>query len=553
MGSSIGVVRRGIAGLVGVLSACLAGCFAPETNRPISTSLEDLLAEGRHLKGPVLEHHEVFSIAGLLPVPNVGAFYHYPPHQRFPYWGRPIPPGALIGLSRHTTFRIVGETANVPTADQVKAAADSLNTLREEVRQAISLEVQAAVARAQFARHQDPSQRMRLRERISTLEAESREQSQAVASARRAADSAVSAEGLLIADWATERRSRTSVKAGPLGELSRKGERTHSGFIVLGGLRVSLLHIGDDVKDIFFQLQREERLAFRFAGFTTYLLQAKHVRYSTALDIEAEVEAYLQFRPEGLGIDDVIREIDKIKLRGFFATAGAFSNRGSIGDLTWTSERINPREARVGLAVNPVVERSLNSPLVASPDDAQSIPYPQGWKTVQAVFTSPDRLVDIWDAQVSRRLPIRIGTVSDRAGFGLSEAETLNTELISLDATMTGDRAYLGMDWAIDSLSRLSRAVDRINTIDRRGLCAARSAEDGPSFTAAAADVRDVRALLERRSNEVLQDISLNLSREFRGWTYTDNGTRPQFDVVTGLARAAVSLEAVADRHQTAK
>lgn len=505
------------------------GC-QPVASRPISTSLQDLLVESTPIKGPILEHHEVFSIAGLLPMPDVGVFYHYPVHQRFPFWGRTIPPSAAIGINRSKSCRLTGTIGETVSCSDVDAIVDKIVDVQTKARVAAQLIVKKAVIEASLAkidrRLEAKPEDAALRTRKSTIESQASDMQTKINDAEAAVDRATDAlrtvltskTGVVVAEWTVKRQKQGNVQAGGLATLSGSRDEERSGFVVLGGVRIQHLYLGDDIKDLFLNLQEEDRRAVTAAGLTTYLLQAKCLRYVNDFDLQSIIRAEFEFSREELGaIDDLLEKLDKIRIAALVAAVSQLHNQGSLGGMKWACD-----EVKLG--------RDLHDRFAG---DAGGV---DGWMTVQAMVTSGDRLFKNWQSSLAKREPIQLRKIPHipQSQFG-RRIDDHNQWVVRLQATLATDLAYQAKRQVTDALHDLNTATETVGVALGRPIDPASVISVDFYLSEATNRLRLVLNKLKVRDE---QDNSL-------GWSGLDVQSEMGKDILEDLIVAADSLRLV--------
>ena len=317
---------------------------------PISTTLTDLVAESNEYKvDPMIDFHENVSINGLLLQPQVGAHWYTARPGMFDQWrGRQrSSPAFAIGISarlEEPTFCLSGETpaVDVTVVNDVKKNIEAIQARTVE---ATRITVDLAAARAALQKN-EVDQRLAADERAAQkkeLEARITE----LTTAKKDVDQKLNAEleiyrtnvathpGLIVARWTVKNTSGASAKTS-IFDVNSSSSDTTSGYLVLGGVRVSSLYFGDDLRVYVKMVLKEEQSFFDRLGITTYLIQTKALAYTNALDLQKALSASFSAKISSLGsIKDLLTDMDKITLAGYATTAMNLDNTGSLSGVHW--------------------------------------------------------------------------------------------------------------------------------------------------------------------------------------------------------------------------
>lgn len=504
--------------LIGAL-VVLQSC-ATKASRPISTSLQDLLVESKPVSGPVLKHHEVFSIAGLLPMPEVGVLYHYPTKQRFPNWHKTVPPSAAIGIARDQTYRLTGTAEYDETYDFSNFIA-LVNTVQGKAAEAIKTQVEIAAALAELDATKDESKKTEIRNRIKALQTTAGSQEIALMTALAALDEATNKPGVIIAEWSTDLRSEGSLTASAVAEGSTRKKEKRRGYVILGGIRVSHLYFGDDLKDTVLNLQPEDARALEWAALTTYLLQAKYVYYSSALDFEQTARFYAELSKQQLtSTEAILEKIDKVKLALYASAVAKMSNRGNLNNMEWEAK--------------PVA-------LGGSVFELETGGHIDGWQTIHAVVTSGDRLFRAWSRQLGKIERIEINRLE--LSFPTAECPAVsqfNSSVGALNASLKADKAYIAKT---DLHASLGALCDAVSCLQRTVCDRVLSESDKMDLAAAAADIDHVMNTLEGLDPALFDG-------EWRGWSSLENQTPEMQSILRSLDDSSHEIKRIVRRHE---
>lgn len=419
---------------IALVGACGLAQGCRTATRPISTSIEDLISESKPVAGPALEHHEVFSIGGVLPIPDVGLFYHYPSHQRFPHQLRTLPPGTAVGISRNQSYRIetvMGANLATKEVDEVVEAIEGVNQV---VREAIAL----MLLKAQL---QNTSGTTNHRAEVEALEKQIQLIDANVTVKLEIARKAANRPGIIVANWLVGHSKGSSLTAGNIAGLAASKNSRRTGFVVLGGIRVSHLFLGDDLKRLVLNLQPEDRAVMSQVGVATYILQARHVRYVADLDLDAAIKAFVELSSTQLHQPrNLISSLDKVRFERYVTSAARSRNQGSLEG-----------------AVRKLVQVDVGKELATTTNILSSV---DGWQTVHAVLTSGDRLFDVWGRKFNRLNDVRLPEVSlGSADVNSQKIRDLNQKIREVNAILKNDKSYLVKTELANELRDLRQAL----------------------------------------------------------------------------------------------
>jgi hypothetical protein len=342
---------RTIGTVFGLLVCVCAGC---SNKPPISTTLTDLIAESNDYNvDPFIDFHENVSINGLLLQPQPGAhWYTARPGMLDQLRGRKrSSPAFAIGISSRLgepTFYLSGKTSDVDIK-VVNSVKKSIETIQARTAEAVTLTADLAAARAalkanatdkQLSADKAAAQKKELEERIKQFEDAKKEVDKKLTGELETYRNAIADNpGLVVARWTVRKSSATSAKTSVF-DASHSSSDTTSGYLVLGGMRVSALYFGDDLRTYVSILLPSEEKLFDALGITTYLIQTKALAYTNALDLQQALSASLSAKLSSLGdINDLLTDMDKLTISTYFATAMNLDNTGSLSGATWTVRR----------------------------------------------------------------------------------------------------------------------------------------------------------------------------------------------------------------------
>lgn len=328
-------------GLV-ALATIAAGC----ASNPITTSLTDLTAESRTRKTFGADYREIVSLTGSLHMPTVGLLNYYPePPWYAKLFGAKSPnPNHLIAFSNEwpdRSYRLTMTTADDPgLASAVSNVVCSVEKIQRAVAEGVRLRVELAAVDAQLTQTNAvtviANDLATAHTKLAVL-IESNDVS--LTSFQADFIAAKSHPGIIVARWTMSSEAGGAVEASDVVSLSGRHKKSQSGYLVLGGLRTSMLFFGRDFQAFLLNMGTSDYHAFRrFGTITTYVLQSKYIAYTTELDVEDLVRFYLSLDPKQLGTQ--LKAIDRVKIAGYAALSRNLSNAGNIGNVVWEKEPI---------------------------------------------------------------------------------------------------------------------------------------------------------------------------------------------------------------------
>jgi hypothetical protein len=409
-----------------ILGLFAGGCGSKP---PIGTTLTDLIAESNDYNvDPLIDFHENISINGLLLQPQVGSHWYT---AKKPGWLSRLrgvnsrsSPAFAIGISsrlEQPSFCLFGQTPSVPLTEvnKVKSTIEAIQAITVK---GIGITVDAALAKAALRKLETDSslnevekttQKQALEKRINDLNAAKTEVDKELAvSLQTYRDTVAKNPGLIVTRWTVKKSSGGSAKTNLFDTSVSKSETT-SGYLVLGGVRVASLYLGDDFRSYVKIIEPHERRLFDQLGFTTYLIQTKSLAYTNALDLQQSFAAALSVKISSLADwNTLVSEMDKITIGAYFDTAMNLDNTGSATEATWyvrerpmveyrpatddDRKRLPPlkSEDHVWIRVMPAETFLLEKPIANQPTTEPRIHrlYDNDWYTVVAVTANAPRV-----------------------------------------------------------------------------------------------------------------------------------------------------------------
>ena len=359
-----------------IFSILLVGCASID-GKPLSTSVTALTSESSTKKTKILNYSELLSVAGLLPIPDVGALYHQPTGGGY-FNNEELGPFYSIGIVRNAgednkkSFRLIGEFVESPNVQEVIAASRSIDDLHEASIRGIGLLIeQSAIGyeidklkENKISNKLDEVEVKLLENKLSGLQAKKTKVDERVAlveekikKMRRIAQDATSKEGLIVAQWTTNSSGKAGVGVGDdLNDVDSTGQSNglganvaatsgKSGLAVLGGLKVSMLFFAEDYMKMLATTKSPiYKGLLKHVGVTTSLMQTKYISYSSNISIEKsiDIQAKAQISKfSGLTSKKILQGIDQAKLTAYLSSSSNLSNKGVLGKIRWYKDDVD--------------------------------------------------------------------------------------------------------------------------------------------------------------------------------------------------------------------
>lgn len=109
-----------------------------------------------------------------------------------------------------------------------------------------------------------------------------------LADAELAVYEAINENNVIIAQWDAVKRNNWKFLASVIGTLNMETKKSRSGFVILGGLRISRIRVGTDINDAYRDLMWVNRIN---RPVVTQLWQAKYVKSVSTFDLESQLKA----------------------------------------------------------------------------------------------------------------------------------------------------------------------------------------------------------------------------------------------------------------------
>lgn len=207
--------------------------------------------------------------------------------------------------------------------------------------------------------------------------------------------------GVMIVRWAASEEGGLSVDAGEgFGSGAIQGARRRSGYVILGGLEVSQLVIGQDLLEDLRRMFNGEGISFKVImdllkkerlGLTTFTLKAKDIAYAS--DRQAEFAARLKAVLSKSQLSGATK-LDTITIEAEYAQAADLSNIGVLPALQWKIEpyRFGERVLTKDLdSVDPSQRLHFLSPEVEPAAGGEDLRKIGGFSTIYSVVAIPKK------------------------------------------------------------------------------------------------------------------------------------------------------------------
>lgn len=379
----------------------LFGC-SKYVDRPMSSSLTELTSESSSTNTKLLNYSELLSVAGLLPMPDVGVLYYQP--ETF-WWddlfGNDVGAFKSVGIARNpaerNSFRIIGEMTDVPKHQEVIDAVKRINDLSEASAEGVNNLIKQSAIKLQLVKaHEerikvgDPNyspdeyslidwgdwdkQKLSVETKIklldaiiSNLSADKTNIDKAVVDdeknindLKEAAQVATSIPGLIIAKWSTQSSEGAGASVGNSYDsdgfeeesevtnavsIAASASKGQSGLAVLGGLKVASLFVAEDYMKMLASTESDGyRALLNEVGVTTSVMQTRYVSYSSNVNIASSINVKAQIEASslyGISSKSILQGMDTAKLSAYLNNASNLSNKGNIGGMNWTRDEID--------------------------------------------------------------------------------------------------------------------------------------------------------------------------------------------------------------------
>ncbi len=363
--------------LASLLATGLVGCGAAQY--PMVTSLGDLRSERRLSESYDFYFEEIITLDGTNPTQMVGRPIHYgKPYEGiptqlvnavfkpiWPLWqDRDLNPSTAFPMEhvkpadstkpdddRNDTYRRIG-WCDSPGQRIVREIAKEIDKVQVYTLALVDLRIQLAQAQLKDegddALEQIRSEITKVRENIVTGRANIHK----LLNGQNTNDFTFTDKekknkgtGILIVRWAASETGGLSLNAGDdFGSGSFQAGRRRSGYVVLGGITVSQLVVGNDLLRDLRMLHAGEikgletmkkMLDSRKLGLTMFVLRAKDIAYAS--DLQAEFAARLNAQLSKSNLSGVTK-LDKITIQAELAQAADLSNIGALPGLNWRTK-----------------------------------------------------------------------------------------------------------------------------------------------------------------------------------------------------------------------
>lgn len=323
--------KRLLSGIL-LLTAC-------SSTSGLLTSLEDITTEVDRQGLADVNQTRILSIAGLLAPQQPGELFRFKSHR-----SASTVIGLTDGPSYYTTATI--DVPDPPKAGEVPepliALRDAMLEVRQEGAKAIAKRLALANARQALAA---PNVTDAERQAVTAAE-------EKADAARATFDAALSKAmklvkaGTLVMRWETESNTSGNLALGDILSVSGSGSKNTSGFAILHGIRVSVLHVGRDICEVVTNQTKqwhwfETSFPWIYAPvmdedvrITSHLLQAKYVVWFQDVTLARRIAAHLKASSDQLGnIAKTLSDLDKIEIDLVLSSIQSLGNMGSMSGI----------------------------------------------------------------------------------------------------------------------------------------------------------------------------------------------------------------------------
>jgi len=300
--------------------ACLL-LGACASNGGMVSSLEDISTESQ--KEGIFEarQYRIASIPGWLNIPEVGELYFYKPQRK---------PTSAIGISASGKSYVLSSEFD-GTGKPEDCDLETLIGIRDKIANTLQLGKALISQRIRVAKLKNTKE-------VAVADLLAAEKIEDDAESRFDKEyspllSAIKKSGVFIYRWSTANSMGGSLGIDALAAIEGKKEDHQNGFAIVCGLRLQTLYIGRDILNQWPNLNRESSFDNNFM-LITGMMQAKHIVYSSMLDLEAYINANFKASAAELqALPATLREATEIKIEATLASVANLSNSGIMGGV----------------------------------------------------------------------------------------------------------------------------------------------------------------------------------------------------------------------------
>lgn len=342
---------------------------------PLRTALVDLTGESRTVRVypsslspfPIALHKQAVSIGGLLNIPDVGQEFEFPGHNDVT---------TAVGIAVVQSYRLIGEADMDASGEMVPKVRRQLEEVQSLALEASLLTTQVAQSRANLAQREDA----RLAAELARLETHRDKLESDLRIASDLLRDLASTPGIIVARWDSTERGGFSALLERLASFGGESEARRSGFVILGGLRVVSLALGEDFWWLLNNLRPHEKAHIEKIGITTQLIQARDVAYTSDVLVRqgAQLRAQLS-RVRGA-------RVDSARIESYWSFVGQYSNAGVLPRVVWKREPFCAVCTMDLPGLAKPEDRALQAHFEVEHKPLDPASY-QGWRTVSATIT----------------------------------------------------------------------------------------------------------------------------------------------------------------------
>ncbi len=308
----------------------LVGC---SSKAGLITSLEDLTTEAKKEGWSKVPQYRVISVPGILPFANVGSLQFYKPKRK---------PSSVIGLSNTDNSYVMesiiesecNETCLLTIKNNLlllKGKAETLVEAKINLTRVVEISPPEGADATKITSYNQAVTNARTQ--FSTAKNELNISYNTVVQS-------INKNGILIYRWNSNSGNNGALKLGDIFGVSGNKSETYSGFALISGLRTATLYLGKDIASNGTALNKESNYSNRFE-LTTYVMQAKHIIYTTEYDLQSMMNAKLEASYAQLkNLPETIKNLDKIEINIALSKVTNLSNMGILGKVKRTAKNV---------------------------------------------------------------------------------------------------------------------------------------------------------------------------------------------------------------------
>ena len=331
-----------IIAVIGVISAC-----AGHDTRTIANAFDDSVNETATTGSSLIDYRSVLSVSGLAPAQSIGSFAHHPSR---------VSPTHGVGISPKWSFYTITEYDSPSQEEYSKAVQALLTTYFDLQSLAVKVfDVRSRIALAWSALGEERGHKLVLPilAQVCGDKSEGLDEFSSIACAQQVLDDMqtdlskmkadfsklAAANRLVITRWSRRSDERAAASYGQVAVADIATASAQSGILILGGIRVYTLYVGEDFLDMYKQRRSFlDRQFFTGAGILTYQVQGKHLVYVSDTNFRRALAARASATSAELGsIRKILKLPDtKLSLEYESLLLSDVGNVGSTGNAKTT-------------------------------------------------------------------------------------------------------------------------------------------------------------------------------------------------------------------------